>query len=254
MVGRKSLLRNPAGTRPRPTAFLGVQMVTRDWVMRDLKTFNLVQIFSLFIGLKSASAEPLAAKLEDQGDVKLERPPPGLWEEGLGQGFRSSAQTFTVEAGASQGFAILGTRQVHNFGLLSLSYSHMLGRTVAQDHFYKGNWELRGELFGGSQFSPGSDWIVGLTPHLRYNFATGSRFIPFFDLGAGVTATSIGPPDLSNTFEFNLQAAVGCNVFLSDSLALTFDARYLHLSCAGISHPNLGVNGVLGMAGLTFFF
>ena len=222
--------------------------------MRDLKSFSLVQIFSMLIGLKSAAAEPLAPSVQDQSGVKLERPPPGLWEEGLGQGFRSSAQMFTVEAGASQGFAILGTRQVHDFGLASVAYSHMLGRTVGQDHFYRGNWELRGELFGGSQFSPGSEWLVGLTPHLRYDFATGSLVVPFFDVGAGVTATSIGAPDLSNTFEFNLQAAVGTHVFLRDSLALTFEARYLHLSCAGISHPNLGVNGVLGMVGLTFLF
>lgn len=130
----------------------------------------------------------------------------------------------------------------------------MIGPTVGVGHFYRGNWELRGELFGGSQFAPTSDSVVGLTPHLRYNFATGTRLIPYFDLGAGVTATSIGPPDLSNTFEFNLQATLGTHWFICDNLALTLEARYLHMSCAGISNPNRGLNTVLGTVGLTFFF
>lgn len=89
---------------------------------------------------------------------------------------------------------------------------------------------------------------------MRYNFATGTRWIPFVDGGAGVTATSIGPPDLSGTFEFNLQAGTGIHCFLSDNLALSLEARYIHWSCAGIHQPNAGLNGVTGLLGLTFFF
>ena len=95
---------------------------------------------------------------------------------------------------------------------------------------------------------------MGLTSHLRNNFATGTRWIPFVDGGAGVTATSIGPPDLSGTFEFNLQAGTGIQWLIRDNVALTLEARYIHLSCAGISNPNLGLNGVIGMFGVTFFF
>jgi len=32
------------------------------------------------------------------------------------------------------------------------------------------------------------------------------------------------------------------------------DAHYTHWSCAGINKPNLGLNGVTGLLGLTFFF
>jgi len=89
---------------------------------------------------------------------------------------------------------------------------------------------------------------------LRYNFATGSRWIPYADIGAGVSATSIGPPDLSGTFEFNLQAATGVQWFIRDNLALGLEARYLHMSCAGIHPPNLGLNTVNGMVGISWFF
>jgi hypothetical protein len=125
---------------------------------------------------------------------------------------------------------------------------------VGEGHWYRGNWEVRGELFGGGQFSPTSDTLVGLTPHLRYNFATGTRWIPFADIGAGLSATSIGPPDLSGTFEFNLQANTGVHWFVRDKVALTFEVGYLHVSCAGIHDPNLGLNCVKGMAGITWFF
>jgi opacity protein-like surface antigen len=93
-----------------------------------------------------------------------------------------------------------------------------------------------------------------LTPHLRYDFATGTRFIPFVDVGAGVTLTGIREPDLSNIFEFNLQAGGGLHWFFRDNAALTFEFRYIHLSCAEITSPNLGVNGVLWTAGLSRFF
>ena len=177
-----------------------------------------------------------------------------IWQGEVGEGFRSDVRTFSVEAGVALGVQAFGGRQVHDLALLSLSYGHMLGNVVGGDHWYRGNWEGRAELFSGGQFSPRSDPFVGLTPHLRYNFATGTRWVPFADLGAGVTASGVGPPDQSGTFEFNLQANIGTHWFVRDDLALTFEAGYLHMSCAGLHAPNLGVNTVKGMVGLTWFF
>ena len=177
-----------------------------------------------------------------------------IWEHGVGEGFRSSTQSIGLSAGGTYGIATFGSREAHDLALVSLSYGHMLGRIRGEDHWYRGNLEFRLELFTGAQFSPTSEWLVGLTPHLRYNFATGTRWIPFVDGGAGVTATSIGPPDLSGTFEFNLQAGTGIQWFLKDNVALTLETRYVHWSCAGISKPNLGLNGVTEMVGVTFFF
>ena len=192
--------------------------------------------------------------LVTQPEPALESGPESIWESSVGEGFRSSAQSITLSAGATYGFAAFGGRESHDLALVSLTYGHMLGHTVGQDHWYRGNFEGRLELFTGAQFSPSTDWLVGLTPHLRYNFATGTRLIPFVDAGAGVTATSIGPPDLSGTFEFNLQAGTGIQWFFKDNVALTLEARYIHFSCAGINDPNRGLNGVTGLIGWSFFF
>lgn len=208
-------------------------------------------------GAADVPGQPMSTATNSVAVPQLSAPKPTIWQDGVGSGFAPTAQDFTVEAGATRGVIIFGSRQAHDLGLLSISYGHMLGRVIGGDHWYRGNFEGRLELFGGMQFHPQVDtdgWLIGLTPHLRYNFATGTRWLPFVDAGAGVTATGIGPPDLSSTFEFNLQATTGVHYFLRDNLALTGDIRFLHVSCGGIHSPNLGINDVACMLGLTFFF
>jgi hypothetical protein len=177
-----------------------------------------------------------------------------IWIDHPGDGFNSTAQSISVQLGASHGVSIFGGNSSHGLALTSLTYGHMWGPKLGGDHWYSGNVEFRAELFTGAQYEPTTEWIVGLTPHLRYDFATGTRWVPYMDLGAGTTATSIGGPDLGGAFEFNLQAAAGVMYFIKDDLALTAEARFMHLSSAGIEHPNLGVNTVFGMAGISWFF
>jgi len=187
-------------------------------------------------------------------EFNLESERKSIWENGIGEGFRSTVQSIGLSAGANYGIAMFGSREAHDLALVSLSYGHMLGHTWGEGHWYRGNLEFRLELFTGAQFSPSSQWLVGLTPQLRYNFATGTRWIPFVDAGVGLTATGIGAPDLSGTFEFNDHAGIGTHWFLKENVALTVEARYVHWSCAGLHKPNLGLNGVTGMLGVTFFF
>ena len=215
---------------------------------------NFRCLIPLVIGIAVATPSNSNGAELDLATIRSASPPTGIWQGAAGEGFKSSVQTICFAAGATTGFQAFGGEQDHDLVLASLSYGHMVGRVIGEDHWYRGNWELRGELFGGVQYSPSSDCLIGLTPHLRYNLATGTRWIPFVDGGAGVTATSIGPPDLSGTFEFNLQANAGVNWFMRDNLALTFQVGFLHVSCAGIHYPNQGLNGTTGMAGLTWFF
>jgi lipid A 3-O-deacylase len=203
----------------------------------------------------SPQPPPTATNSVEAAELAL--PKSTIWQDGVGKGFLSSAQTFTLEAGVASGFAAFGGRESHDLGLLSASYGHMLSGVKGGDHWYRGNFEGRLELFGGMQYHRDVDtdgWLVGFTPHVRYNFATGSRWVPFVDLGAGVTATGLGAPDLSGTFEFNLQATTGVHWFLRDNLALTGDIRFLHVSCAGMHSPNLGMNNVAFMFGVSWFF
>jgi len=212
----------------------------------------------LMLGLGSdlaraqATANDPPARGQDT-EVSLEQPPRSLWVDGIGNGFEAGTSSFSASAAAAAGMTIFGSREAHDLALLSLSYGKVLGG-VTGDGWHRGNWEGRLELFAGAEFAPSVESLIGLTPHLRYDFATGTPWVPFADVGAGVTATSIGPPDLSGTFEFNLQAGFGTYYFFRKNLAATFEARYIHLSCARIHKPNLGLNSIMGTVGLTWFF
>jgi hypothetical protein len=206
--------------------------------------------FAAAFGLRAAEAQEPSAALPSSEGIQPKR----IWLRSVGDGFQRGGESFAVQFGAAAGLAAFGSEQAHDLALTSVSYGHIWGPLQGEDHWFRGNVEARLELFGGAQFSPGRAWLVGLTPHLRYLFATGTRWVPFVDGGLGVTATSIGLPDLSDVFEFNVQGGAGCHWFLRDDLALTLEARYLHISCAGLSRPNRGVNSVMAMVGLTWFF
>lgn len=184
----------------------------------------------------------------------LEAHAPDVWIGDVGSGFRADVQSVSLCVGGLYGFAKFGGREAHHLALTSVSYGRMLGPLQGQSWWFRGNWEFQIELFGGAQFRPDVEWIAGITPHLRYNFATGTRLTPFVDFGAGLTGTGIGTPDLGSRFQFNEQAGLGAHWFLTRSTAITLEVFYMHLSNAGIKEPNCGVNGVKGLIGLTFFF
>ena len=214
------------------------------------KLSRLFVLAAMSLGFRGADAqEPVAVPQSAVGSQTN-----GIWLGAVGEGFQRGAQSLAVQFGAAAGLAAFGSEQAHDLALASISYGRVVGPLYGEDRWFRGNLETRLELFGGAQFSPGRAWLVGLSPHLRYIFATGTHWMPFVDGGLGVSATSIGLPDLSSIFQFNLQGGGGCHWFLRDDLALTIEARYLHVSSAGISRPNQGVNSVMGMLGLTWFF
>src|SRR5271169_1119370 len=74
---------------------------------------------------------------------ELEMPTSTIWQSGIGEGFRSTVKTFSIEPGVALGMKIFGSRQSHNLALISLSYGRMLGAVIGEGHWYCGNPELR---------------------------------------------------------------------------------------------------------------
>jgi len=217
-------------------------------------TLNSIALpLSLHAAVADSSAMPPLQSASGP-ELELKHPQTDIWQDGVGNGFKSGSQSLTLASGTGYGVRILGTKESHDMALASLSYGYMWGPVKGAGHWYKGNWELRGELWGAIQFDPSNQWAVGLTPHLRYNFATGTSLVPYLDVGAGLSATSIREPDLGQVFEFNLQAAGGVRWFITHDVALSLELRLLHLSDAGMTVPNLGVNNVSGLLGVSWFF
>ena len=179
---------------------------------------------------------------------------PSPWNDRVVGGFRKGAMEANVSVGIGPGSAILGSTATHDIALAKLSLGRVVSNTRAEGRWYRGNWELLGEMFGGGQFEPNAAYLVGLTGVLRYNFVTSTRLVPFFDLGAGVSATDIGRPDLGSTFEFNTQIGGGLRWFFNAHAAITAQYRLLHLSNAGTAHPNGGVNTSMFYVGVSWIF
>lgn len=177
----------------------------------------------------------------------------GIWAGGIGGGFRAGTHVLGIGIGGTRGVIIFGGEERHNLALLSVSYGWMTGDVKGKD-WYRGNWEIRGELFGGAQMNSESESIIGITPHIRYHFATGSPLVPYLDAGAGVAFTDISTPDLGGTFQFNLQASAGVNYFIRDALAIHLEARYIHVSSASIYNPNNGINTIGAFMGVSTYF
>jgi len=83
---------------------------------------------------------------------------------------------------------------------------------------------------------------AGLNPaNLKWNFAKRGRFAPYIELGGGVLFTTHDVPSRTSTVNFTPSAAFGTH-FLGERRAWTWEGRYLHISNAGLSRSNSGIN------------
>src|SRR5689334_16995544 len=85
-----------------------------------------------------------------------------IWVDEVGSGFRSNIQSVKLSLGGICGIAQCGSREAHNMALASLAYGRTIGPVLGAGNWYRGNFEIQLELFGGAQFDPTTDWIVGL--------------------------------------------------------------------------------------------
>jgi lipid A 3-O-deacylase len=189
--------------------------------------------------LASALVNPSSAYGEDQTIPPLTlslaestpSTPRSIWKDGVGNGFREDTFDAGFALGAGFGTKVFGSSQTHDLALASGSFGWVFTDVVAEDKWWRGNWEWLNELFSGGQFNDKSRYFVGAMTGLRYNFATGTRWVPFVDGGVGLSGTDMGRPDLGQPFEFNVQAGVG-----------------------GMSDVNKGVNTQMFEGGITWFF
>jgi lipid A 3-O-deacylase len=94
---------------------------------------------------------------------------------------------------------------------------------------------------------------VGLNPlGLKWNFVSRGRIAPYFELGGGTLFTSHNVPSGTSTVNFTSGAALGFH-HLGDKMTWSLDLRYMHISNAGLTSPNPGINTVQVRLGLGVF-
>jgi hypothetical protein len=92
-------------------------------------------------------------------------------------------------------------------------------------------------------FQPaGTAYGAGVNPlNLKWNFETSGRLVPYLELSGGTLFTSQEVPLGTSKVNFTSSAALGAHV-LRASWNWSLEARYMHISNAGLTVPNPGIN------------
>jgi lipid A 3-O-deacylase len=95
---------------------------------------------------------------------------------------------------------------------------------------------------------------AGINPlGLKWNFAARGRIEPYFELNGGTLFTTHEVPSGTSSVNFTSAAALGMHV-LGDKHAFSIELRYMHISNAGLTSPNPGINTVQVRLGIGKFF
>jgi hypothetical protein len=84
----------------------------------------------------------------------------------------------------------------------------------------------------------------GVNPFaLKWNFASHRSAVPYIEIGGGALFTNVKVPEDTSHVNFTPTGAFGVH-FLRGRYNWNAEVRYLHISNAGISRPNPGINTV----------
>ena len=93
----------------------------------------------------------------------------------------------------------------------------------------------------------------GVNPFaLKWNFASHGSVVPYIDIGGGTLFTNVKVPEGTSHVNFTPSGAFGVH-FLRGKYNWSAEVRYLHISNAGISRPNPGINTIQVRLGLGRF-
>lgn len=118
----------------------------------------------------------------------------------------------------------------------------------------RGSLEIAAQPSYLTVFQGPTSHVWGLATLLKYNIRTGTRVIPFVELGAGVSLATRRTASLGSNFNFILQAGVGLQYTISDQYVLHFQWLYQHLSNANLYPDNLGLNTGTFLLGASWLY
>ena len=95
---------------------------------------------------------------------------------------------------------------------------------------------------------------AGFAPlNLKWIFATRGCLAPYIELSGGTLFTNHDVPTGTNSINFTPGASFGTHI-LRNSYDWTIEARYMHISNAGLATPNPGINTFQVRLGIGKFF
>jgi Lipid A 3-O-deacylase (PagL) len=111
-------------------------------------------------------------------------------------------------------------------------------------------WLVEGHV--AHYVSPGG-FLAGAMPIGARLYIGNGRVLPYASFGLGVGWTNLQRLDeIDQRFNFLLQTGAGVRSPISDTQAWTAEVRWAHVSNAGMSSPNLGLNMLVFLGGFRF--
>jgi lipid A 3-O-deacylase len=90
----------------------------------------------------------------------------------------------------------------------------------------------------------GAAYGIGLNPFaLKWNFASSRSVTPYVELGGGTLFTNTHVPPGTARVNFTTSGALGLH-FLRSKYNWTAEVRFMHISNAGLTSPNPGINTI----------
>jgi len=190
---------------------------------------NLAIPFSLSMALLCTMPLSAQARPEDGGH-ELQ-----AWTGGGHSVAGGTSNTSVWNAGLRYGWIL---SRPHGPGFLKGRFEYVLDATPV---FVI--WQRFNSAYGGG-FSP-----LGL----KWNFATRGRLAPYLELNGGTLFTNKDVPFGTSNVNFTSAGAFGVHLF-GQKYAWSLEARYMHISNAGLATPNPGINTVQVRIGIGRFW
>jgi hypothetical protein len=160
-----------------------------------------------------------------------------------------------IQVWTGGGHSVPGGTSNTNVWNVGLRYGWILTRPHGPG-FLKGRFEYAVDVVPVFMaFQPtNTAYGAGFNPlNLKWNFAECGHVVPYFELSGGALFTNKNVPTGTNTVNFTPSAALGLHL-LREKYNWSVEVRYLHISNAGLTVPNPGLNTVEVRLGIGKFF
>ena len=118
----------------------------------------------------------------------------------------------------------------------------------------EGVLQFQVEPFVGCIYDPVTNAEMGVAGMFKYAFPLSERFMPYFKIGTGLYYYTLHTREQGTQFNFASSAAAGFSWYFREDASLDCEYRYRHVSNAGMSDSNGGIDTEAILAGITFYF
>ncbi len=146
-----------------------------------------------------------------------------------------------------------------NYAQTNLRLGWMLTSPDTREGLFAGNWEGLVEVSNSIVLNGFGNYLGGITGILRYNFIRPDRtVIPYVQGGLGIVYTDAYKDKtqqaIGQAIEFTPQVSLGLHYRICGKWAVDLEGMLHHISNAGMSERNNGINALGGFLGVTYFF